>query len=405
MNRNLLVKEEIFDVGRDSSITWSQLIWIQFVVIILGCLSWVKILLSEVKKRITEKMELVKSMNDYNPRVLDYRMPARILDFQIEDVSKIVDWIRQLIKEGRTLVYFASGNRVSKEYKNLDYENVILVDYLFSKCVYDGKKIFTLGLDSLVVVKVLKELNVKIDCLVVANEGLSEGGGKYPLSLNEFLGYCFPLFTDKFIFIGSADYYYGDEYSNLREHFLDLPFKNKRLVSEIEKEYISPIIFSPEEGHSAEVFELEGKSDIEHTFQCGGITVHVKHGSIWEFDKELDAIFISPDTHYQKDVIEKLEPKVIDLGQFSKRHSTYTETSKFTINELSKLYEYERIGFVSDDVCFFTLSKYLSKEINGLREIYFFHLNRDDLKYLYKEKSMKRKWELSEALCIYWDFL
>jgi len=321
-----------------------------------------------------------------------------------ENIDLVINWLREKIKPGKTLVYFASGNRIDSEYQNLNFENIILVDYGFRDCSYDGKKIFCLALDSIVAVFVLKKLDIKIDCFVCINEGLYEGGGKYAINSDMFLGYCFPLFTDKLVHIGYKEYYCGDEYFHLREHFLDLPFKDRSTLSIEDSEYINPSIFSPCNGDKALVTLLEKKSILKHSFKVGKMKVHVKHASIWEYRDNLDALFISYENNDQKTIVENLESKVIDMKSVLKpSRSSFSHADIDYIHELCARNNYEKIGFTPFGHDYMGLVHSLEKKgITSIKEVSIFHLNKDDLKYLYREKLMKRNdFDPSEAICIY----
>lgn len=321
-----------------------------------------------------------------------------------ENLSVVIDWLKPFIKSGKTLVYFASGTRIHKEYQNLAYENIILVDYCFKSCNCIGDKIITLSLDALMAISVLKTLNVKIDCLVCINEGLYEGGGRYSINSDGFLGYCFPLLADRFIHMGIKDYYCGIEYCHQREHYLDLPYLEKKILNSIDHEYISPLIFSPHQGHRVEVTVMENKSDKVHRFNRDGISLSIIHGSIWDEAENLDLIFVRYENDYQKSVFQKIENKAIDLKSFEKRNGRFTLEAKKSINQLCLDNQIEKIGFIPNGVCYLDLVVFLANTgQNNLKEICFFHLNKDDYKYLYKEKFMKRECNLKSTHCIYRD--
>jgi hypothetical protein len=289
------------------------------------------------------------------------------------------------IKPGKTLVYFASGNRVDEEYKNLKYDNVILVDYTFKHCSYDGNKIFSLCLDAIVAVYILKQLNVKIDCYVSVNEGIYEGGGKYSLNSNYFLNFCFPLFSDTVLYMANKkEYYAGSEYANLRKHYLELPFKSKRTVLPEDAEYISPIIFSPYEGYRAEVFLFVNKLDSNSSFNCGDIPIHVHKNSIWNSEEELDVIYVGFENNYQKAIFEKLEPKIIDTANFNL-------INRECINDINLVNAHftdkniKKVGIMTNGSYYFDLTKFLSLEINkDVEEIHFFNLENADQEFSFE---------------------
>jgi hypothetical protein len=314
--------------------------------------------------------------NQLHPMRINYRMPHDIKQFCKDDLSIIISWMKFFIKPGKTLVYFAAGNQIDEAYKNLSYDNIILVDQSFRGCTFDGDKIFYLSMDAIVAVYVLKNINVKIDCFVCINEGLYEGGAHYAINSNYFLNYCYPLFSDTLLFLANnKEYYCGSEYSNLRDHYLELPFINKRRVTPEDAEYISPMIFSPNEGHKAEVYLFEDKLDVKNSINCGEIPIHVHQDSIWNFEDELDIIYIGFENNYQKAIYEKLETKIIDTSNFQRMNLRGCINDDNMINAYITDKKIKKVGIMTNGSYFIDLIKFLSFEINkDVEEIHFFHL-------------------------------
>lgn len=341
-----------------------------------------------MKMKLAEKSDSEQKLESElsTSMILSYIMPYKVSRLCKEDLVPIICWLRIIVKSGKTLVYFASGTHIHDEYKSLDYENVILVDYCFKNCSYDGGKVICLGLDSIVAIYIFKQLSLKIDCLIAINEGLYEGGGQYSINSDTFLGYCFPLFADRLIHLGIKDYYCGNEYFHQRTHYLNLPYGEKKILTPIDKGYISPSIFSTE-GYRASVTQLEYKSGTNYSFKYGGITVHVKHSSIFNFENKLDVLFVQYENYRQKMVFEKLEHKLIDLRSFTKENNKFSSEAKNSINKLCINNQYERIGFIPCGVNYMDLINSLSEHYqNGLKEVFFFHLNKEDFSCLYKRR-------------------
>jgi hypothetical protein len=315
-----------------------------------------------------------------HPMRINYRKPHDIKQFCKDDLSIIISWMKFFIKPGKTLVYFAAGNRIDDEYKNLFYDNVILVDYNFRGCTYDGEKIFCLSLDAIVAVYILKQLNVKIDCFVCICEGLYEGNGKYSINSNYFLNYCFPLFADTVLYMANnKEYYAGSEYKNIRAHYLELPFIKKRRVTPEDDEYISPLIFSPNEGHKAEVYLFEDKLDFKSSFNCGETPIHVHQDSIWNFEEELDIIYIGFENNYQKAIYEKLETKIIDTANFQKINLRGCINDKNMIHAFISDKKIKKVGIMTNGSYYIDIINFLKIEIHkDLEEIHFFHLENDN---------------------------
>ena len=86
----------------------------------------------------------------------------------------------------KTFAYFASGGRLISEYNSLPFDTVILIDK-----VGDGervnhrldlrKKIINLRIECNHSIDWMIENSIKLDAVMIKNEGLAEGGGDYPL--------------------------------------------------------------------------------------------------------------------------------------------------------------------------------------------------------------------------------
>ena len=157
----------------------------------------------------------------------------------------------------RTLVYFASGC-YRQEYQELEFDKVYLIDNCFKMRqqkepnFINIEKVTCIGMDSLQSVKFLKEENIKIDCFVSLNEGLYEGGGKYAINSDLFLGYVMPLLKDKYIHIMNKNYY-----NNIYHVTMDLPY-NVEEIMEKDNRYLDPFIFSKDNYHygHAKVYQM-----------------------------------------------------------------------------------------------------------------------------------------------------
>ena len=337
-------------------------------------------------KRKSNQNSIHEEANQLHPLRINYRMPQEIERFCKDDLSLIISWLKFFIKPGKTLVYFASGNQINEKYKNLPYDNIILVDYSFKHCSYNQEKIFCLSMDAIMAVYILKQLNVKIDCFVGRQEGLYEGGGHYAINSNYFLNYCFPLFSDTVLYMANKkDYYAGKEYANLRDHYLELPFKFKRTVLPEDPDYISPVIFSPYEGQKAEIFIFENKFDIESTFYCGEIPVHIHKNSIWNYEEELDVIYVGFENNYQKAIFEKLEPKIIDTASFQQLNNRDCIDDVNLINAYITDKQIKKVGIMTNGSFYFDITKFLSVRINkDVEEIHIFHFENADHEFSFE---------------------
>jgi|LSQX01.2.fsa_nt_gb hypothetical protein len=270
----------------------------------------------------------------------------------------------------RTLVYFASG-RDKPEYQELDYDSIILIDNCFKirwqhNRVFNQGKVTCVGMDCLESIEYLKKENIKIDCFVSLNEGLGEGGGSYAINSDFFLGYVMPHLRDNYIHIMNRDYYH-----NRYNVTMDLPY-NMREISENEKGYISPFVFSKYDFHKghAKVYQMTRVFNTRYLSLNPRLKVSVNHDSIWNHYDNLDLIAFSFSQQGQGDFFDCL-PKTINL-----RNTSIDQL--FTYCKLNRI---NKVGFTP------LRNEYYHSFINQLRvfneeypkEIFIFHLNRNEI--------------------------
>ncbi len=104
--------------------------------------------------------------------------------------------------------------------------------------IYKRGKVYCLEMDCLEAIEYLKQEKITIDCFVCLNEGLSEGGGYYPINSDKFMERVDPLLDKNYIHLMKKAYYCNDKIcsfdfmSNLKE------IDNKNI------NYIDPNIFT-----------------------------------------------------------------------------------------------------------------------------------------------------------------
>jgi len=309
-------------------------------------------------------------------------------DSAIKSITELIS--PNLKNSGKTLVYFASGSLIKDQpFSDLNYENIFFIDNEYMESSFNGQNIFRLKLDCIEAVHIFKKLGITIDCFVALNEGLFEGGGNYPLNSDSFLGYCYPILSDKLIHIGCKDYYDGYKMHHLRKHYLDIPFKKKKIITSEHLNYILPSLFS--NLVNPIVTLLEGKKSSKHSFNAGRLKISVKHSSIWSDTEVLDALFIKYDNNYQKEKLESLENKVFAIKDYEHRMSPYTDDKAIKydggydidgILDLIKANKFERIGFVPNLWNYDELFSNLEHSAS-LSEVIFYHLNKGDFSELY----------------------
>lgn len=293
--------------------------------------------------------------------------------------------IRSFIKQGKNLVYFASGTFSSAEhYRLIPYDNVFLVDKSFRSTEYDGINVFMLKMDCIDAVHLFEELSLKIDCFVSFNDGSVQGEGPYPIMGNNFFGYVYPILNSEFIHIGNRSYY-GTKYLAYAYHrYYDFPHESKVEILSSDPEYIDPLIFSSY-SEKTRIFKFTKGLLRVHQFKSANLSFFVKHESIWTDKKNLDAIFVRYNSNHQKSTIEKYERNAYAIKP---ANYTLTDYPTYSVEEIIKLCEKEgwgRIGFTPMGESHLKTIKILTESnLPALREVYFYHLNRNDYSDLYK---------------------
>jgi hypothetical protein len=273
----------------------------------------------------------------------------------------------------KTLVYFASGpNR--EEYQELGFDKIYLVDNCFRNAYQNSERIFSegnvtcIGMDCLESIQYLKRNGIQIDYFVSLNEGLYEGGGRYALNSDMFLGYVMTLFKPRYIHIMNKNYYHG-----IYHVTMDVPY----IIEELEEDdprYLNPCLFSKDSYHQgvAKVFQMTKQITKDVKLEINSsITVKIIHDSIWNYYEEIDALVISFSQQGQEDFFDRI-PKVLNMNRMH-----IDEIFSYCKNRKIK-----RIGFTpwgkGNYIDF--LSK-LKMEVGEYpQEIFLFHLNRNDYK-------------------------
>ncbi|RAR73731.1 hypothetical protein [Flavobacterium aciduliphilum] len=143
----------------------------------------------------------------------------------------------------KNLLYLASGG-YKPEYENLPFDHLYFVDgnANFKKSYPENHpKITFLGMDALFAVDYLKSKQVKIDCLVIINEGLYEGGGSYPLFSDFLIGYLSPILKEEYLLICDLRYYDSNLNAVTK---MDWGHKILKKITSKDYEYINPKLFT-----------------------------------------------------------------------------------------------------------------------------------------------------------------
>lgn len=281
----------------------------------------------------------------------------------------------------KTLVYFASGP-YKKKYELLPYDRIYLVDYCFAgkgNCkigtrnqnirVSKSGKVICLGMDCLDAVNYLNKIKVRIDCFVALNEGLYEGGGRYAINSDMFLGYVIPILSDEYIHIFNKSYYINQFHVTM-----DLPYLMTE-IKEGDQEYLDPFLFSDDNYHKghAKVYRMKKQTTVKELNINPNIQVSIIHDSIWNYKDELDLIAISVTPQGQEEFFTGSN-KLVSLRGLSLPE----------ILELCVKNKIVRIGFTpwlqGNYSSFIDQIRNYSKEYPKVISLY--HLNKKDFKSL-----------------------
>jgi len=270
----------------------------------------------------------------------------------------------------KTLAYFASGD-VRKEYNNLDFDKIYLIDKCFNKGtngrIISKGKITCIGMDCLESIKFLAKENVKIDYFVSLNEGLWEGGGSYAINSDIFLGYAMTLLNNCYIHIMNMSYYGTREY----HVSMDIPYDMIE-IKEDDDRYLNPSIFSDYDFavNGAKVLQMSKLISKNHEISINQNTIiKIIHDSIWNYYEYLETIAISFSQQDQLDFFDKI-PKVLNLNKMQ-------TDDVFNYCESHKI---EKIGFTPWGKGNYKnfINKLKERESDYPREISLFHLNKND---------------------------
>ena len=278
----------------------------------------------------------------------------------------------------KTLAYFASGSSVKREYSNLPFDKIYLINNGFGGTIINRGKIVCVDMDCLESIDYLKSQNVKIDCFVSLNEGLYEGGGSYGINSDKFLGYAMPLLNNVYYHIMCKEYYR----SRRMNVSMDLPFE-KNEISKRDENYIDPFIFT---NHSVQinnpkVFRMvKARTEIILPLESD-VKVTIIHDSIWcDYDK-LDCLFSS----FSKGITGKFFrdiPKVVEIN----KSNFYMNLEHCVENKLSVVgftpWKHGQYRAILEEL------KNYKKEYP--KEIRFYHLNKNDYEEIKNIQEIKK---------------
>jgi hypothetical protein len=293
-------------------------------------------------------------------------------------ISPIKNLLKQRLKDKNNLIYYASGKRIRDGYNELHYDNIVLVDKCFKEAVSIKGKIICIGLDAVQATALFKEIGVKFEAFVCINEGLSEGGGHYPINGNWSLSNILPIMHDEYVHIACPDYYGQRKWikmANLPQTTIEL--------NEGDSDYIDPRIFSDyhKSGKKFYIWKVTKQPGSPVSFQCGNRNITVERKNAWDDYDVLDSLFIRCSPCEERN-LKNVAPKAEIVKNYSfEQILQYCNRNKIV-----------KVGFMP------WLSGHYEKFLQYLeanqtaypKELYFFHLQKNDYKQLYSRAEQQR---------------
>lgn len=187
-----------------------------------------------------------------------------------------------------TAAYFASGI-TPMNLSSWGLENLILIDNGFLKTEMNGN-IWKLKCDAIEAVDILREKGIKLDVYISINEGLNEGGGKYPLNGQYFLGYLMQILQPNYFHIYAPNYYRQAQPYFLSHHLPDLPYKKNNVnSSDIGFDFS---LLNNSGNYEVKIFKMERKLEQAKVHPLFS-NISIERKSIWEEAKNLNKILIT----------------------------------------------------------------------------------------------------------------
>jgi len=304
-----------------------------------------------------------------------------------------------------TLCYLSSGIKdVLSRFSNLNgVNNIILIDYQFTEynCirVNDTQRIYCIPSEVVVASQILKQSGIDIDILVEINTGINLGFGFFSISSAVVLSTYAPLLNkEKFIFIGSKKYLKSNQqYSPAKNYLTCFQYENRQLIQPTQYNThginFDLSLLSTYQHSSREldvtVFEVK-QEPITKVIQKGNFSLHFIKGNIFDYQKELDVVFLYFRNLFQYEQFHNTYNNVLDFrGTYFNllNKELYEPSNPKDINRLSNA-GMKTLGFVPmKGYDYLEMVNYLSLQ-KGLTDLYFFYYDEKDLTDIYQIDKM-----------------
>lgn len=291
----------------------------------------------------------------------------------------------------KTLLYLAAGPYLDA-YSKLPFDKLFFVEKNDLKYTSSYENIPSnaewIEKDALVAIDELKLRGIKIDYLVLLNEGLLEGGGGYAMLSDEVMGYLSPILKDEFILICDFSHYEfweRDWYKNV-----DWGFYRVKELKDGDSGFVDPKIFTESQKHNSgsygHVYMMKRITRTRNiTMNRQRVIMKLIHGSIWDDEAKLDAIGIS--FNHSK-LVGAAAYNSQSTSDFFESKSKVFNLKNMTFDAILAYCEQHEIKHLG--LCPWLNGNY--QEViaqlqgvlpNSLEIICFYHLNADDFQELY----------------------
>ncbi|MFC6997716.1 hypothetical protein [Rufibacter roseus] len=302
------------------------------------------------------------------------------------DVQSLAAMLRERLKTGRSLVYFASGRIVRKEYYSLPYDHIVLVDYNFRSTFAVRGKVIIIGMTALQATAAFTAAGVKFDAFVCINEGLSEGGGYYPINGNWSMGTILPILKDTYLHLACPGYYGRTRWC---EKMFNLPHQVS-LLTATDPDYIDPAIFSEYSryGKEAGVWRVTKQPGKAVSFKVGNRTITLQRKNIWDDYNLLDSLMVrcSPSEERQ---LQQMAPKAKPLYRPRYYRSEEQDANFESILDFCNQHQISKLGLTpwlgGNYNRFMNYLKDNEARFPYPQELYLYHLHHNDYQQLYQQ--------------------
>jgi hypothetical protein len=304
-----------------------------------------------------------------------------------QDVQSLAAMLRERLQTGKSLVYYASGRVVKKAYYDLPYDHIVLVDYNFRSTFAVRGKVIIVGMTALQATAAFIKAGVKFDAFVCINEGLSEGGGYYPINGNWSMGTILPVLKDTYLHIACPGYYGRTRW---REKLFNLPHQ-ATLLDATCPNYVDPSIFSAYSsyGDKAGVWCVTKQPGKAVSFKAGNRKITLQRKNIWDDYEMLDQLMVRCTPQEARNLNQ--------LGQKAKAHwrTNYEyrkcdyESNFEQILHYCNLHSIKKLGLTpwlgGNYNRFIDYLKANEARCPYPQELYFYHLHHNDYQQLYQQ--------------------